>query len=91
MIRGENMSDVIIDKSSIISSGISNWDHEYIVYADAEGVKVNTDFESIGGGKVKCCPLYERVLCKTIGEFRKLPIEVVKETAYQAWMDGAHS
>lgn len=91
------MKDYIeIKEENILLNGKTHkpWgEHRFIVYMSENNnrhrIRVNTDFYKISKGIYKCCIYYDRGLCNTIDEFRKLPIEVIENQAYGSWMDGA--
>lgn len=62
---------------------------QFIVYPCGNEIRINTDFQEKPDGRLKCCLHYDRMLCRTMEEYRKLTIEEIESQAYGSWMDGA--
>ena len=86
-------SYIKIKRENIILHGITHnpWsEHRFIVYRNKDKqIRINTDYYKIKDGIYECCVYYDRGLCHTIEEFRKLTIEAIEKQAYGSWMDGA--
>lgn len=83
-----------ISESSIILSSITHdpWgNHRYIVYVNENSkiIRVNTYYEKINEAEYECYIYYDKPLCNTIDELRKMTIDEIERQAYCAWMDGA--
>lgn len=61
----------------------------FIVYPCGKEIRVNTEFEELPNGILKCCLHYDRMLCRTVEDYRRLTIDEIESQAYGAWMDGA--
>lgn len=79
----------ISEQNVIFQGNVSG--HEYIVYFINQSVHVNTDYQIIAKGMYRCCVYYDRKLCDTILEFKKMSKKKIESQAYNSWMDGAHS
>ncbi len=65
--------------------------HSFIVYIDnlKGDIRVNADFRKSDSGNYICCKLYDRPLCNTVSDFKKMTTEEIENQAYGAYMDGA--
>lgn len=67
-------------------------DKKYVVYYNAnekgKKVRINTYYNVEGDG-INLCKYYDRGLCDTIEEYKKLDQSYIESQAYGSWMDGA--
>ena len=85
-------SGTIIHQSDIIDSGVSD-PHDtgcisYIVYREGQRIMVCSHYESVGNDMICCFYGYERVLCCSNDEYRKLKPAQIRMEAYYAWNAG---
>lgn len=81
-----------VAKKDVLLYGITHTSlagRAFIVYPCGNEIRVNTDFQEKQNGILKCCLHYDRMLCRTIEEYRKLTIEEIESQAYGSWWDGA--
>lgn len=91
------MNYIEIEKENIILEGITQVQldehHEYrfIIYVNdkCDCIHVNTDYWETEKGIYKCHTSYDRSLCNTIEEYRKMTIWEIESQVYGSWMDGA--
>lgn len=84
-----------ISKEDIILQGKTHEpysEHDFIVYVNPNDnrnkIRINTYFVEYEEG-IQCCHFYDRGLCDTIDEYKKLNMYEIESQAYGSWMDGA--
>ncbi len=83
-------ADNVIEESITESPGYGS--KPYLAYLSPDDsrqkIRVNTYFLP-QGGNVRLCVCYDRGLCNTLEEYRRLPLSYIESMAYGSWMDGA--
>lgn len=67
-------------------------DKKYVIYYnlsdDRQKVRINTDYYK-KDNVIMLSKAYDRGLCDTIEEYKKLDLKYIESQAYGSWMDGA--
>lgn len=90
------MDCIKIKKENILLEGITHpplGEHRFIVYISESDsrrqIHVNADYYQPEDGIYSCYKYYDRGLCGTFDELRRMTYKEIEAQAYGAWMDGA--